>query len=445
MPNKTLKAGNILPPDTFFYTIPLDPASQCLTRTMLNGHYPALGKKAFMGNHCDYISYAHGILTTQLFLNDNTQYRLSMHVGLAELHIACSCGMPDEKLCRHAYLGLYDMIWRHSLDFREYYWPGYESDEKIQRKFLQVDVHKQRITVEPKVRYGNIFRPDIGFTDNKHLSIKEQAVPATIFSGNREVMAYCLCYSFGTYYSVHLPVVIPCLGITGKNNKQVISFLQFSTRKKPVGNFAYTSNQRILNEISLKQHELAKTYDQSTGDEKRSTLPAVKEQLLGLWHEAIPLLAEEKFCYTYYLYWLKFLHDKPRKAVMRPCGFSADKPVLSFVLKSHGDHFSFTAEVRINGDLLEISRKPHFFVFDDKNSGCYLMQTVQDDDLLMWVLSNNKRLTILNPHFIEFHHAFLDQVSRCYDVVFINASGKKKKYVLDDVLKDASLQNPSLR
>jgi hypothetical protein len=128
---------------------------------------------------------------------------------------------------------------------------------------------------------------------------------------------------------------------------------------------------------------------------------------------------------------------------MSPCEFSTDKPVLGFVLKFHGDHFSLTAEVTVNGDLLELDRKPHFLVFDHRNNRWYLMQTVQDDDLLMWLLSKNKRLTILNPHFIEFHHTFLEQVSRCYDVVFVNASGKKKKYVLDDVLKDASLQKPS--
>jgi hypothetical protein len=293
MPNKTLKAGNILPPDTFFYTIPLEASSQCLTRDMLGEHHPVLRKKDFMGNHCDYVSYKHGILTTKLFQGDHSEYMLFMHVGLKELHVACSCGMPDEKLCRHAYPGLYDMIWRHSLNFRVYYWPGYDLDEKIQRKFLQTDIHKNQITVEPKLRYGNIFRPNIGFVDDERLAIKEKA--ATVensISGNREVIAYCLCYSFGGYYLAHLPVIMPCLGVSGKYHQQLASFLQFSTKRKPV-QFAYTAKQQQLNEISLKQHELARNYDQATNAEKHSTLPSVKAALFELWRQAFPLLTDE--------------------------------------------------------------------------------------------------------------------------------------------------------
>lgn len=140
MTRRKLKSDFILSADTFFYTIPLRKPDQHLTRDMLDEHYPMLGRKAYMGNHCDYISYAHGMLTVEVFLNDGSQNNLFMHVGIEELHVACSCGMPGDKLCLHTYMGLYNMMWQHYLDFQMFYWPGYESDKKIQRKFLQVDV-----------------------------------------------------------------------------------------------------------------------------------------------------------------------------------------------------------------------------------------------------------------------------------------------------------------
>ena len=217
------------------------------------------------------------------------------------------------------------------MDFQIYYWPGYESDESIRKKFLKVDVGKERIFVEPKLRYGNIFRPDIGFTDNKHLTIQEKPVsPEKELMGNRPVIAYCLAYSFGGYFGAHLPTLIPCLGLTGKDDRLVVSFQQFSRKDKPVNQIVYNSNQQQLNEISFNQYAIAKRYDDLPNEEKRTGLPNAKQAMFALWHQAIPLLLNEKYNYRYYTYWLKYLKDKPRKADMRDCKYSLESPVLSF-------------------------------------------------------------------------------------------------------------------
>jgi hypothetical protein len=437
---KQLKTGAILPADTFFYTILLELPGQRLTREILDKHYPVpKGRKAFMGNHYEFKSYANGIVSVKLNLNDNSENTLSLHTGLDELHIACTCGMSEGKLCYHAYMGLNRITWQGYLDFQRYYWPGYDADEKIKKKFLNVEISKERIFVEPKLRYGNIFRPNIGFTDNKHLSIEERSVKSEkelTVTGNRQVISYCLAYSFGGYFSAHLPTLIPCLGLTSKDDRFVVSFQQFSRKDKPVNQTVYTSSQQQLNEISFNQYAIAKRYDDLPDEEKRAELPNAKQAILILWQQAIPLLLNEKYNYRYYTYWLKYLKDKPRKADMKDCKYSLESPVLSFVLKFHQDHFSFVAMVSVNGSPLQFDYKPHFFVFDAKTELCYLMPSVQDDDLLMWVLSNNKRLTILKEHFTEFHDTFLNKVSLCYDVIFQNNSGVKIKYVFENVLKE---------
>ena len=147
--------------------------------------------------------------------------------------------------------------------------------------------------------------------------------------------------------------------------------------------------------------------------------------MLVLWEQAIPLLINEKYNYGYYTYWLKYLRDKPRKADIRDCRYSLERPVLSFALKYHQDHFSLTAVLSIDGNPLKFDYKPHLFVFDDTTELCYLMASVQDDNLLMWLLANNNRLTILKEHFNEFHHTFLAMVSAYYTVLFTDPNTKK--------------------
>ncbi|MDP9076435.1 MAG: hypothetical protein M3O71_03345 [Bacteroidota bacterium] len=90
---------------------------------------------------------------------------------------------------------------------------------------------------------------------------------------------------------------------------------------------------------------------------------------------------------------------------------------MSFIIKFHQVHFSFVAVVAVNGKHLKFNYKPQLFAFDDPTELCYLMPSVQDDDLLMWVLSDNKRLTVLRQHFKEFHTTFLAKVSSYYAVL----------------------------
>jgi hypothetical protein len=213
--------------------------------------------------------------------------------------------------------------------------------------------------------------------------------------------------------------------LTSKNNQQIVSFKQFGRADKPIPNITYTANQELLNDIGFRQYGIAKVYDGLAEKEKKNELPKLKEDLLSLWEQAISLLLKEKYVYGYYTYWLRYLKDKPRKADIRDCKFSLERPVLSFVLKFHQDHFSLTALASVNGNTLKFNHKPHLFVFDETTELWYLMPTVQDDDLLMWMLSYNNRLTILKEHFTEFQNMFLEKLSLCYTVLFTDPTSKK--------------------
>jgi hypothetical protein len=422
---KKIKLETMLPHDTFFYTIPFKQPGQRLKREILAKHFPVpKGRRAHMGINAEYKSFTNGIVSVHVKLPDNSENMLYLHIGLEELDIACSCGMPDEKLCHHAYMGLHSITWHDYFDFDRYYWPGFTADDKIQNKFLITEITKNWISVKPKAKYGNIFKSTIGFEGDKYLSIEKPARLEITVPGGQEAVAYCLAYNVGHHSNSLLPLLIPCLGLTSKNNKEMVSFKQFGRVDKPIQNITYTSNQELLNEIGYKQYDIAKAYDNLDVVEKKNELFKLKQNILTLWEQAIPLLLNEKYNYGYYTYWLKYLKDKPRKADIRDCKYSLERPVLSFVLKFHQDHFSLGAVVSIDGSPLKFDYKPQLFIFDETTELCYLMPSVQDDNLLMWVLAHNNRLTILKKHFKEFHHSFLEKLSSYYTVVFTDPKSK---------------------
>jgi hypothetical protein len=426
MPAKKTKVGTILDLDTFFYTIPLEPPKQRLTREILGQHFPVpKGRRAHMGIDAEYKSFKNGLVSVSVKLPDNSENMLFLHVGLTELDIACTCGMPDRNLCYHAYMGLHSLTWHHYLDFDRYYWPGFTADEKVKDKFLTTEVTKNWISVKTKAKYGNIFKSTIGFEDIDKFPLVKPAMVTTLPTGGQQVIAYCLTYNVGSHSNLHLPILMPCLGVTSKHNEEVVSFKQFNRRDKPITGVTYNVNQQQLNEISTQQYDISIRHYGLTGDGKKQEAAKAKHEMLNLWERAIPLLLNEKYNYRYYTYWFKYLKDKPRKADMRNCRYSLERPVLSFILKFHQDHFSFVAVVSVNGRSLKFNYKPHLFVFDETTELCYLMPSVQNDDLLMWVLSGNKRLTVLREHFKEFHNTFLNNVSSFYPVLFIDPKSQK--------------------
>jgi hypothetical protein len=419
---KMTKLGTVLPPDTFFNTIPFEQPGLKLTSEMLAKHYPVpKGRRAHMGIHTEHKAFKNGIVWVEVKAPDNSENMLFLHIGLTELDVACTCGMPDGKLCYHAYMGLYSI----SFDFATFYWPGFTDDERMKDKFLITNVHKNWITLKPKTQYGNVFKPAIGFKDEQQLSINKPAKPTSTIVGGQEAIAYCLAYNLGHLSNLFLPVLIPCLGVTGKNNKEIISFKQFGRRDKPIGNISYTANQELLNDISYKLYDISKAYDNFRRERKRNELHQLKHDILVLWEKVIPLLLHEQYNYKDNIYWLRFLKDKPRKAEISDCRYSLERPVLSFILKFHQHHFSLAVVVSVNGTPLKFNYKPHLFVFDEMTELCYLMPSVQDDDVLMWMLSYNNRLTILKGHFKEFHNEFMEKLNSCYTVLFTDTQTKK--------------------
>lgn len=439
MPAKEKKQSVRLSADTFFYVITLENGELMFTRDMLEKHYPVpKSRKLYYGNQVDYTGYSSGIVSVYIKLNNGEINSLYLHVEPDALHVACTCGMPDGQMCLHAYIGLYNIAWAHSIDLKPFYQPGFGSDEKVQLKFLDVQVTKNRIYSKPRPMFGRLFRPVVGFEDLEGLSLGE-LLPERhyVLEGNRQVIAFCIGYGEILNMLGQLPVLIACQAQTSRDNTSLISFKELGEPIENIDALSIGPRQLVLMEKAAEMRSLSVAFGKSTYDSNEPKHRAIKSAFMILWEEVMQLIIFESFTYTFRP--VRVLYQKGKlkwfsKHEIRPCRFSAERPELYFILKHHHDHFSLAAALSVNGVELNVEYKTQLFVVEQGTNCHYLMDSLEADDLFNWMHKYNNRLTILNQHFTEFHHTFLKNLSEYYRVYFIApGTGKKSIYQLDQM------------
>lgn len=420
----------MVPSELFFYTIPLTEGNLRLTRAMLEQHYPLpKGRKLYYGNHVEYVSYQRGIITVTAKLNGRNMETLYVHAEPETLHVACSCGMPEQTMCVHAYIGLYDMAWTNILNLKEFYWPGYDANETVQRKYLDVVLAKRFIQVEPQPQFGNLFRPAIGFKGVGTFSLSGAPPPkADLLQGNRQVIAFCIGYGRMDNLLCQLPVLIPCLATTSGDNKALIGFSELLVDGNfDMGDADFTASQLQLITLAADMYRLIKVFGKGSYHPELAEHRGIKAAALQLWEKALPLLALEPYTCTYSPVRLRYTKGKTdfRKSEVKPCSFSPLRPELYFILKEQKDHYYLSAALALKGAEFPSRCKTQLFAID-KAGSCYLMKTAEADDLLNWIYSCNNRLTILKEHFAKFQEGFLNKLSKYYPV-YVNSEGAGKR------------------
>lgn len=424
---KKRKDAVIIPAELFFYTIPFTSMCQRLTREELAAHYEVpKGRKVWMGNHYQFISFENSILTVKVNPNDGSENHLYLHVERDDLHVACTCGMPDDKLCYHAFMGLHSMCWlTQGFDFQEIYWPGYYDKLKI-KKFLEVELGRQRINVSVNEEFGTIYRSGLKFPDDQppKLSRSTNQYP-TLKPGDATVYAYALCFATGRFRERHYPVLLPFYGVTGKDGSKLVSFTKFILPDKlPI---KPNIENRQLDNFSRELYSIVKPLSIAE-NRSREAWENAKLTIFEMWQQILPLLINHPYNQSYHLYWLKYLRERPMKMFMRDCRYSLERPTLTFNLTHHKDYFNLSVDVIVGSKVIQLAHKPHFFVFDEETRTVFLMNSLQDDELLIWMMDNKNKITVLEEHFEEFDKNFLIQLSDCYSVFFSDRSSKRFAY-----------------
>ncbi|HEK20060.1 MAG: hypothetical protein C0191_00045 [Mucilaginibacter sp.] len=427
---KIKKEAVIIPADLFFYPIPLTQPDQWLTQEDLYEHFePPKGRKEYMGNKEEFISFEYGIATIKLKLINDSEYLLYLHVEKEELHIACTCGMPDEKLCFHAFIGLYNLTWlSKKFDCQTLYWPRFYKDNTA-KKFLDVRITRGNLYVEAKPEYGAVYRSGIGLVNYSFPTLIEHATNTlSTKAGDTNTYAYALCYAPDPFRDRHYPVLIPFYGKTNKSGSNVDNFSLFVLPDKgsePNNNHPYWQQ---LNDFSKRMYELMRplTYKSDLGD--KELWQQAKETIFDLWQKALPLLINCPYNQSYLLYALRYLREKPMKGSMKPCRYCLERPVLTFILSTHGEYLKLSVEVTVGSRVILVQHKPHFFILDEQTGYCYLIRSIQDDVLLNWMVDNNNQITVLKDDFVEFDNDIISKLASSYPVFFSDRSKKRFDY-----------------
>lgn len=153
-----------------------------------------------------------------------------------------------------------------------------------------------------------------------------------------------------------------------------------------------------------------------------------KATIFTLWQKALPLLVDFPYNHIYLLYWLRYLREKPTKFFMQVCRYSLEQPSLSFMLTFHKDRFNLSVEVIIGSQVIAVEHKPHFFIHDEQTGNCYMMNNIQDDSLLNWMLDNKNIITVLKEDFTEFNENFLMGLAERYPIFFADKPGNRTAY-----------------
>lgn len=426
---KRIKTINILSPDIFFYTIPLENSELILKKEVLNKHYEPLpkGRNAHMGIHESYVSYANEIFKIAVYLVNVEVKHIYLHINIDEIQVACECGMPGGKLCAHAYFGLHRILWyREEISLKTYYWPGITAEEKGKNKFLDIKLGDYHILIEPKKEYGAIYRTGLGFDGADKLKLeKQEDNPAALTAGSRLVLGYALVYDSLFYASAHLPFLLPFIAETNKKGDQIAYYKNYLHRDQSAP-IKLTHDQIILNEMCFDMYDIAVGVGRLPDSRRFEQWQDVIPTMIDLWRKVIPKLQYQTYVKSTLSFGYKNWTKRPRKLDTRNCRIQADNLLITFLLKEHEDHYTLELVTKLRyGTLSSKHRKVPLFIHDQGIDWFYLVTSQQDDKLLNWLDESSNKLTILKTHFAEFQITFLNQLSKIYQVIFKHKESRK--------------------
>jgi hypothetical protein len=438
---KWITSGDIIPANTLFYKLPLE-RHFYLTLQTLNEHFgkvPA-GYKHLLGIWARYISFKLELVKMLVHIKDTLpEHFILFHVSSGELEISCDCGMPEGKLCMHAYFALRRIIGSNNIeaDLSGFYWADISKLAGSKEMYLDISPRDHAITIKPQKQFGEIYRPQIGFKHFIVEKIKCNSIlpPTKKQKGRRPVIGYCIV-SPHRRDTVTLPILVPLWGLTDVADKRIVTFKDYLIDKPVPEEVKLSPVQQQLNKICeqmwLLESAPADYFDRVQGFAQH------KELIFGLWQQAFEsLLSSERNVFVEWRWLHRITTVKPTRARCHHLHLSAGKVSVSFLLTEQEDYYLLEPRV-LNSDGSEMiinNDTPRFFVSSYTHLYSYLLPSVQDSDLLEQLFETDNRLTIIKRHFAEFEQKYLKRLSECYEVSFKALATKKREQYKYGVIK----------
>lgn len=411
-----------------FYQLPLEKGSRVLRLVVLDSHCTfSVGKKP-EPLAITSLSFEQGLLIVTVKLGGE-EARVYIAVEYDCLLVSCSVDTDETYLGLYAYLTLRAMMRSGYCDFQEYYWPACFTLGNKRSSYVDVVKKPGGFAITLKKKFSGLFRPGDDLPD----VTERVVVPRERLSGKHETarlapvsIGYCFADTDLQHFnSNHYPFLIPYVFAATAYLKTVKSFKRFVLNPSDVEGISLSPQQEELNSICLAMKPLAAIRFSANSHlpENAAKTNAINDAnqlaLFKLWHQALPLLMQQRFTHYFYTYGLRNVTGKPVMRDMKLVDFTMEVPVLNFVLKDEGDYYELQLKLKVKGKNLHLNTdQPGLFLVCDRAKPYlwYLLEAEMDYKLVWFFSRVNFRVQVPKGYYSEFFEGFVEGVGKWYEV-----------------------------
>jgi hypothetical protein len=394
------------------YTIHLDNDGYELTQSAIdqNVDLKTRRKKNWQSVKLQFLSFENGVLRlTALSLHDKEKFDLTISVEPNRLHVTCSCGLPVEKLCRHAYAALSKVSYSYfdSGFFKKYQPNGLVEIALQHRSFFHIKQTDKSLNIEPGKMLGPIYKLSVSeklYSLTAALKLSGTPTPGKVIK-EETALSYLLMFSNRRA----LPFLIPAeakLTQTGKAIKGFLRYIQNTEDPMAEGQLP----------VFQKCFQLMNLVKRMPGTIKENLEVGISELegVFSLWKEVLPQIKHQPFIFRTRHWLWRMLKQKPRKMDSYPVRLSDQAPSVQFELVDKKEYYKLQLTVMINGAVLQQYDTCRLFIF--YKEWVYMLGSLRDAAIVEFMSEIGGCLTIFKENFDEFEEQILFQLSEAYFV-----------------------------
>ncbi len=409
MSNKNLPLRNAFD----FYTIPLQ-ADNTLTHEALRNclDKKILNKAGWFYPQLKLLTYKDGTVEIENKLK-KLAFTLSLKVEPQKLQVSCSCGMPVETLCIHAFQALSRMLVREDMRNLILFMPNEAAQIVYENKRYFETKSGLNNMFTPKANLGSVYGIQEALADYNIADVL--AMPAH-HPGKKEIQETAICYFImHTWRDGFLPFLLPCIGKFNKAGDKIKSFGNFLSGLQKEYDALLTPEQRELNSIALELYKQVEKLPQELIHEDMSYNETDGlSHVYKLWQKAIPLL-EQQHSYTHPYFQKRQLKGKPSFSWLEKIDVRKAVPVIEFKLTDKGAFYQLEMKPVINGKAISnYEMISTFFISEGDN--IYMLASVRDAAVAEWMEKSKNKITIFKKQFARFETSFLQPLEKYYPV-----------------------------
>lgn len=396
-----------------FFTIPLQ-ADHTLTLVALQNclDRKILKQAGWFYPQLKLLAYKDG--TAEIFnKSGKVSYTLSLKVEPEKLHLSCSCGMPVETLCIHAFKALSRMLVYDDLRNLKRFMPNEAAQIVYENKRYFETKPGLNNMFKPKASIGSVYGIQETLAGYNFADVLAMpAAPPAKKEIRETAMCYFIMYSWRDGF---LPFLLPCIGKFNKAGDKIKSFGNYLSGVQKEYATLLTPEQRELNSIALELYKQVENLPHELIHEDMSYNDTDGLfHVWKLWQKAIPLLAQQH-SYTHPYFQKRQLKGKPSFSWLEKINVQIAVPLIEFKLTDKIAFYRLEMKPLINGKpITNYEMIGSFFISDGAN--VYLLASSRDAALAEWMEKSKNKITIFKKQFARFESSFLKPLEKYYAV-----------------------------